>query len=291
MPKAKSNGLTLHYQQAGQGCDLVMIHGLCSSLAFWYLSVLPALARHFRVTVYDLRGHGFSDMPDSGYTSLDMATDLRALLDHLGIERAHVAGHSFGGAVALHYAALHPERVLSLTLADARVPSLEPEFSPRNAVRWAVMRKRFWAAGVEVSEDLPRVAYGVIEEMVRLRRRKSLPRGGAKPPDLTAQLIKWDDKSHAARRWSRLMRTTSAPRELNDPSGLTPECMRKITLPTLAIFGQYSNCIPTLSELAKHLRNCQKVIVPRVGHFHPVVRPQKFVRTVKKFILSPAGEA
>ena len=81
MPKAKINGLTVHYQQMGLGPDLVMIHGLFANLAFWYLSVLPALARNFRVTVYDLRGHGYSDMPQRGYTSFDMAADLHALLD------------------------------------------------------------------------------------------------------------------------------------------------------------------------------------------------------------------
>src|SRR5262249_4162706 len=126
MPKANVNGLNMHYQQSGQGRDLVMVHGLFSDLAFWYVSVLPALARGFRGTVYDLRGHGFTDMPPQGYTVSAMAADLHGLLDQLGIERAHFVGHSFGGAVSLCYATLYPERVWSVTLVDASVPGLQP---------------------------------------------------------------------------------------------------------------------------------------------------------------------
>src|SRR5687768_18123779 len=100
----------------GEGGDTVMIHGLFASLAFWYLSVMPGLAGRRRVTAYDLRGHGYSDVAESGYTSAEMADDLDALLDQLGIQRAHLIAHSFGGAVALQYALLHPECVLSLTL-------------------------------------------------------------------------------------------------------------------------------------------------------------------------------
>lgn len=133
MPRATVNDVSIHYQQAGHGPDLVMIHGLFGNLAFWYLSVLPALVRDFRVTLYDLRGHGYSDMPRSGYTSSHMAADLKELLDHLGVKQAHLVGHSFGGAVALHFAVLHPIHVLSLTLADARVPSLQPALPPPHA--------------------------------------------------------------------------------------------------------------------------------------------------------------
>ena len=125
MPKAAINGFDVHYQQMGQGADVVLLHGLFASLAFWYFSVMPGLAKSFRVTAYDLRGHGYTDIPNAGYTSSDMANDLHALLDHLQIERAHLVGHSFGGAVALQYTLIHPERVHSLTLADAWVPGLQ----------------------------------------------------------------------------------------------------------------------------------------------------------------------
>jgi pimeloyl-ACP methyl ester carboxylesterase len=287
VPKAEINGLTVHYQQRGQGPDLVMIHGLFSNLAFWYLSVMPELARDFRVTVYDLRGHGYSDMPPHGYTSGDMAIDLHALLERLGIERTHIVGHSFGGAVALHHTAIHPERVLSLTMADARVPCLQPALPPRSARRWRVRHARLRQAGIEVPEDLPRVVYSFFEELARLPswgEGKGFDLAGA-----TALLGGWNGNSRAARRWFQLVRTTSAPADLADVSGLTVDRIRQVAQPTLAIFGQYSGCLTTLRGLEEHLPNCRRVIVHGVGHFHPVLKPETFVQKLRQFILCLEG--
>ena len=88
MRKVLANGIQLHYQQHGQGPDVVLVHGVTSDLSYWLLTVVPRLAERHRVTVYDLRGHGYSDVPPAGYTSRDMAEDLRGLMDALGIERA-----------------------------------------------------------------------------------------------------------------------------------------------------------------------------------------------------------
>src|SRR5579871_4134311 len=102
MPKAllKSN-TTLHYQRTGHGEDLVMIHGLTGNLAVWHLKIVPMLFDDYRVLTYDLRGHGYSEVPATGYSADDMAGDLTDLLDALDIERAHLVGHSFGADIAL----------------------------------------------------------------------------------------------------------------------------------------------------------------------------------------------
>ncbi len=68
--------------------DLVMVHGLATNLAFWYLQMAPELNRDYRVTLYDLRGHGRSERTESGYAAADLATDLQKLLDHLEIDHA-----------------------------------------------------------------------------------------------------------------------------------------------------------------------------------------------------------
>ncbi|MFL5542204.1 MAG: alpha/beta fold hydrolase, partial [Longimicrobiaceae bacterium] len=122
MPRALVGGVHLHYAQTGRGPDLVMVHGLGANLAFWGLRIAPLLAREFRVTSYDLRGHGRSAAPPAGYTCADMAGDLLGLMEHLELAPAHLVGHSFGGGVALLAAALRPERVRTLVLADAIVP-------------------------------------------------------------------------------------------------------------------------------------------------------------------------
>jgi pimeloyl-ACP methyl ester carboxylesterase len=287
LPKAKINGLTVHYQQMGYGRDLVMIHGLFSNLAFWYLSVLPALSRNFRVTAYDLRGHGYTDMPQCGYTSFDMASDLHALLDYLGIERAHIVGHSFGGAVGLHYTALYPERVVSLALADARVPSLQPALPTYTARQWNRLSVRLRRAGIEVPEKIPRVAYSVLEELAWLHQRQTGRDAGLWSP--AGLLGGWSSNSRVAKRWSHLVRTTSAPEDLCDLSGLTVARIRQVVQPTLAIYGEHSSCLTTLWGLMKHLPNCKKVIVPGAGHFHPVLKPETFVAKLGQFVLGLEG--
>ncbi len=98
-----------------------MVHGLATNLAFWYFHYAAVFARRYRVTVYDLRGHGRSEMPAGGYTPQNLARDLEGLLDHLAIPRAHFLVHSFGGVIALNLARIAPERIASLVLADTHI--------------------------------------------------------------------------------------------------------------------------------------------------------------------------
>jgi pimeloyl-ACP methyl ester carboxylesterase len=124
MPTANINGVQLNYVQLDESEhpareDLVMVHGLATNMAFWYFRYGLALAKRFRVTLYDLRGHGRSEMPATGYSPTVLAQDLAGLLDHLNIEKAHFMAHSFGGVVTLNFACEQPHRVRSLVLADS----------------------------------------------------------------------------------------------------------------------------------------------------------------------------
>src|SRR5262245_26114187 len=114
MPFVNVRGLRFHYQQGGAGPDVVLIHGVTGDLSIWFLcnAVQSLIATH-RVTAFDLRGHGYSDAPPRGYTSADHAADVLALMDALGIDRASLVGHSFGGVIAAHAAAVAPGRVES----------------------------------------------------------------------------------------------------------------------------------------------------------------------------------
>jgi pimeloyl-ACP methyl ester carboxylesterase len=96
---------------------LVLLHGLASQAHIWDL-VAPMLTDSFRVIAIDQRGHGLSDKPDSGYDWATVTSDLDAILDALKIERAVLAGHSWGGNVAVQYAVDQPDRVSGLILID-----------------------------------------------------------------------------------------------------------------------------------------------------------------------------
>ena len=118
MPFLSANGVKLNYIRTGEGVDVVLAHGLASSLAFWYPRTVMLLRPFYRVTTYDLRGHGYSSTPATGYTHMAMADDLARLVDSLGLKKFHLVGHSFGGLVAISYAQRYPHRLRSMVLAD-----------------------------------------------------------------------------------------------------------------------------------------------------------------------------
>ncbi len=116
-----TNGIRLHYiDHGGNGPILVMTHGI-SANAHSFDGLAKALGREVRLIAVDLRGRGLSDKPDTGYAMEDHAADILGLLDHLGLDRALIGGHSFGGLLTYHIAAHHPERVRRCVIMDAPI--------------------------------------------------------------------------------------------------------------------------------------------------------------------------
>jgi pimeloyl-ACP methyl ester carboxylesterase len=118
----EAQGIRMHYTDEGQGAPLVLLHGLAiPAHAQWRRGGhVDALAKSFRVITMDLRGHGRSDAPqEPAQYGAQMVEDVVQLLDHLGIDKAHVAGYSLGGLITLKLTALHPERLLSASVCAA----------------------------------------------------------------------------------------------------------------------------------------------------------------------------
>lgn len=166
MPRVQLRNHKVHYQQTGQGPDLVLIHGLSCNIAFWWFHVAEHLSHSHRVTAIDLRGHGFSGMTETGYRAVDLAGDIAALLEHLDVTRAHVMGHSFGGAVSAALAAERADLVAELTLADAWLPSLQPIPPMQGAAEWAATRARAEARGIDIDAHLPLVVRALFAELL-----------------------------------------------------------------------------------------------------------------------------
>ncbi|PIR19951.1 MAG: hypothetical protein COV45_08210 [Deltaproteobacteria bacterium CG11_big_fil_rev_8_21_14_0_20_47_16] len=111
MPKIKtSSGITMYYEQHGQGPDLVLVSGFSSDHNAWIMP-LDTLSKKFRVTVFDNRGVGQTDAPQGPYTIAMMAQDTIALMDALSIQSAHVIGHSMGGMILQQICLHYPDRV------------------------------------------------------------------------------------------------------------------------------------------------------------------------------------
>lgn len=111
----------------GSGDDaVVLIHGFPLAKEIWNAQI-PVLARTHRVVAMDLRGMGRSSVPDGPYLMETLAGDVAAVLDHLGIDRATIVGHSLGGYVALAFARMYVERVERLALACSRIVADTPQ--------------------------------------------------------------------------------------------------------------------------------------------------------------------
>jgi len=153
MPKADVNDIQIHYQQSGEGTDIVMVHGITGNLAIWHLEMVPSLMDSYRITTYDLRGHGYSDMPPTGYTTGDHAADLNSLLSELEIERTYLVGHSFGADVALNFTIRHPERVSRLVLVEPAIAALTFLRECEDWVGWKYWREKLSEGDVTIPRD------------------------------------------------------------------------------------------------------------------------------------------
>jgi 3-oxoadipate enol-lactonase len=118
MPKIKANGITMNYDQQGAGEPLILIPYLSADHACYAFQVAE-YSKHFTCLSLDLRGTGETDKTDGGYSTEDLADDVAAFMQAMGISRTHVSGLSLGAAIGMWLAAKHPERVASLSLHSA----------------------------------------------------------------------------------------------------------------------------------------------------------------------------
>jgi pimeloyl-ACP methyl ester carboxylesterase len=126
IPPAKSgyadvNGVHMYYEVYGDGSPLVLLHGGMMTIDLNFATLIPTLAGRHQVIAVEAQGHGRTADTGRPITPANLASDVVGLLDHLGIDRAHVLGHSQGAAVVLELAVSHPERVRSIVPISASV--------------------------------------------------------------------------------------------------------------------------------------------------------------------------
>jgi len=114
---ANVNGVKLCYEILGEGYPLFLIHGFGAKKETW-IAQIPVLSKHFKVIILDNRGAGKSERPDTEYTMEIFADDINALMQHLGIDKANIAGWSLGGMIVQNFILKYPERVNKLILIN-----------------------------------------------------------------------------------------------------------------------------------------------------------------------------
>lgn len=121
---ASVNGVAIYYRDIGPRTEpVILLHGFPET-GDTFASAVGALGKRYRLIVPDLRGAGLSQRPSSGYEKKTVAADVKELMDRLKIDRAHIIGHDLGARVAYAFAVQYPERLLSLTLAEAFIEGL-----------------------------------------------------------------------------------------------------------------------------------------------------------------------
>lgn len=277
MPRIAIDGMKFYYQQAGQGPDVVLIHGVTGNLAMWPLINLNnILAEDFRVTVYDLRGHGYSDTPLTGYTSADMADDLHKLHRALGLGPAYLLGHSFGGVIAMHAAVLHPDQVAGVILSDPFFPGLQHlETDITHWTGWEDFKSQANRAGLEVSEtdwcDLSQF----LDQAAQLtpEQRTTFTQELGEP---------------ALQRLVRLYPTT-CDESIREPAGLTEDRILSVEQPVLCLYGEHSPFLTTCRFLEENLSNCKVALVPGAKHLAFEENAPAYVDLIRKHLREMAG--
>ena len=117
--KAEANGIEIAYMEFGSGEPLLMITGFSATMDMWSPELISKLSNDYHVIIFDNRGTGYSTYDERNYTIPLLADDTKALLDSLGIGKAHIFGWSMGTTIAQELTLNHPERVISLSLYAA----------------------------------------------------------------------------------------------------------------------------------------------------------------------------
>jgi pimeloyl-ACP methyl ester carboxylesterase len=265
MPSARINGVEIYYEETGTGTPLVFSHEFAGSHESWEPQA-RFFGRRYRVITYNHRGYPPSSVPDdpAAYSEEHLVADLRGLLDHLGIEKAHIAGLSMGGAVALKFGIAHPERCLGVVVAGAGSGADNHDEWVRTGEETA---RRFEDEWETVSAE-----YGRGPTRVQLLRKD--PRGWQVFADLFRQ--------HSAKGSAHTFRGVQLERrtiyEVEDE-------LRQMRPPVLILVGDEDDpCLNPALFMKRHIPNAGLAVFPKSGHGINLEEPDLFNRHVLDFL-------
>lgn len=236
MAELELRGLRHHYRLLGEGPrTVVFLHGLVmDNLSSWYFTLANPAATVARVLLYDLRGHGKSERPPSGYSVAELVADLEALLDGLGLDGpVDLVGNSFGGLLAISAAVALPERVASVVSIDGNL--LDEAWGPE-------ITRSFALEGEERDAMILRYAHSWAGRHSERKRNRLAANARA------------------------LVHDTTMVRDLASSPPLTDQQLAGIECPVLALYGAESELLDRARRLERTVPRCELELHPARTH-------------------------
>ena len=249
MPKLNRDGVNIYYEVHGSGLPLILTHGYSSTSAMWQ-GQIAALSRHYRLVLWDMRGHGQSDYPEHpvAYSEALTVGDIAALLDTVGADKAVVGGLSLGGYRSLAFYRSLPSRVRALLIIDTG-----PGFKKDDA------RDAWNKRAHETAERFDREGLAVLKSLSAER----------------ASVTHRDAKGLA-----RAARGMLTQRDAG-----VMETLPAIKVPSLVVVGADDAPFLAASDyMAAKIPGAKKVVIPAAGHAVNIDQPQAFIAAVLPFL-------
>lgn len=270
MPKVKANNITMNYDQQGTGEPLILIPYLAAEHACYAFQVAE-YAKHFTCISLDLRGTGESDKPEGAYSTEDLADDVAAFMQAVGIKKAHITGLSLGAAIGMWLAAKYPDKVQSLSVHSGW-PKTDP-FIKAVVESWQVVAK----------------ALGSVPEMVitALFPWCFTPELYAAKPDYIQSLAGFV-RTRPAQSLAAFIQQSNAV-IAHDVSAQ----LGKITAPTQITFGRVDMTTSTrfADQLTRNIRNSELLIFEGCAHAPIYEKVEEFNQKTLQFLQLQTGTA
>lgn len=262
------DGIRLYYEETGAGTPVIFVHEFAGDFRSWEHQ-LRHFGQRYRAIAFNARGYPPSDVPESpaSYSQTLAADDINAVLDHLGIDKAHIVGLSMGGFATLHFGFRHPQRALALCVAGCGYGAEPAERARFRGEAEAI-------AGLLTSEGMAAFAEKYAYGPARVQLENKDPRSFAEFKRMLAE--------HSALGSANTQ--LGVQRERPSLYDLVEE-MRRLTLPTLILSGdEDAPCLQPGILMKRNIPSAAFVLMPNCGHAINLEAPDEFNRILGNFL-------
>ncbi|MEM7250319.1 MAG: alpha/beta fold hydrolase [Pseudomonadota bacterium] len=260
---ASSDGPAIAYDIAGEGPTVIFLHGIGGNRTNWHPQFRPVVATGFRAVAWDARGYGDSDDYDGPLHFTDFSRDLRRLVDHLQLTRAHFCGLSMGGRILFDFYRQHSACVETLILCDT-FAAFDASFTPDKRAEFVRLRKQPLLEGKTPREMAPAVAKSLLG------------------PNHTAAHFERLVESMAALHKDSYIKTIEATTHYDNEA-----TVGDIDCPTLLVYGEHDTLTPPAigKTLNAAIKTSRLEVIADAGHLVNIEQPDAFNRCLVSFLV------